>query len=150
MRRATGMAVMALALSAACGRRAEPPPAPAAVAPDNPAIKRFCVRNFERIRGCFDDEAYWDTFVTFYFAGRGGPIDPDAKRRMIGNLKDDVVKLMKDHAFAQNCDAMISNRRLPTPEQIARVRATDGKSCAEFGSQLGWVIFHEGVFHLAR
>jgi len=113
-------------------------------------MKSFCLRNFERIRQCFDDEAYWDTFVTFYFASLHIAVDPDAKRRMVGNLKDDVVKLVKSRGFAQNCDAMLATRRLPTAEQMARVRATDGKSCTAFGTELGLVTFSEGVFHLPR
>jgi hypothetical protein len=148
MRLATVLAIVCLG---ACGRddRAAPPAAAKPATPD-PAMKAYCMRNFERIRQCFDDEAYWDTFVTFYFASLGNAVDPDAKRRMIGNLKDDVVKLKRGNAFAQNCDAMLATRRLPTAQQMARVRATDGKSCAAFGTELGLVTFSEGVFHLPR
>jgi hypothetical protein len=148
-------ATVALVCLCACGQdRAAP--APAAIAPaaapaaPDAAMKAFCLRNFERIRHCFSDDAYWDTFVTFYFASLGVPVDSGAKRRMIGNLKDDIAKLDRGHSFAQNCDAMLATRRLPTAAQMARVRATDGKSCAAFGAELGLVTFSEGVFHLPR
>lgn len=116
----------------------------------DPAIKAFCLRAFARTRQCFHDDAYWDAFVTFYFAARNEPVAPEAKRQMSGNLKDDLVKLERDGAIASNCDVMIARTRLPTEEQMARVRATEGRSCAEFGSRLGWLIFHQGVFHRPR
>ena len=148
-------AMIAILYLGACGRDDRAAPHAAAIVPaaprtPDPAMKSFCLRNFERIRQCFDDEAYWDTFVTFYFASLHIAVDPDAKRRMVGNLKDDVVKLVKSRGFAQNCDAMLTTRRLPTAEQMARVRATDGKSCTAFGTELGLVTFSEGVFHLPR
>ena len=149
-------AILAIICLAACAREDRGTPQAAAIVPaahpttPDPAMKSFCMRNFQRIRQCFDDDAYWDTLVTFYFASLHIPVDADAKRRMVGNLKDDVAKLSKGNAFAQNCDAMLATRRLPTAAQMARVRATDGKSCAAFGTELGLMTFSEGVFHLPR
>jgi hypothetical protein len=128
---------------------AEAPPA-ARARPPQSAEKAFCLRTLSRTSMCLGDDAYWNTLATLYFAASGQPVDDQTKQGFIGDLKDDMVKLRTDRAFDQNCDRMIEGLKLPTPAQMEAVNATEGKSCAEYAAKLGYLIFHEGVFHQPR
>jgi hypothetical protein len=114
-------------------------------------ILGFCVFNLRRTLRCFDDDAYWDTFMThFYATSGGGQADPEQKQRAIGILKDDILKLQREERFVENCENMISTHKLPTEEQMKKVEASYDKSCAEYASALGYMIFHQRVFHDPR
>lgn len=114
-------------------------------------IMGFCVFNLRRTLHCFEDDAYWDTFMTHYYAtSGGGQADPEQKQRAIGILKDDILKLHREKRLVENCENMVSTHKLPTEEQMQRVEASYDKSCAEYASALGFMIFHQRVFHDPR
>lgn len=114
-------------------------------------IMNFCVHNLRRTLRCFDDDAYWDTFMTHYYAtSGGGQADPEQKQRAIGILKDDILTLQREERFVENCENMVSTHKLPTEEQMQRVEASYDKTCAEYASALGLMIFSQRVFHDPR
>ncbi len=144
-----GVAAPGEAEVAAAPSVAAPTPAPGTRGPQS-AVKAFCLRTLGRTSSCLNDDAYWDTLATMYFSASGQPVDDQTKQGFIGNLRDDMVKLRNERAFDQNCDRMIEGQKLPTPAQMAAVTATEGKTCAEYAAKLGFLIFHEGVFHQPR
>ena len=127
---------------------------PAAAAPQpaseasNPAVQTFCEKTLQKVLDCFNDEAFWDTFATTYFAKYPDTSgDPDAKKNWIGMRKDDIVGLKKDGQLAQNCTVMVNGMRNPTDADMAPVTGAMAKSCTDFGAAMGFMLFHKGVFH---
>jgi hypothetical protein len=115
-----------------------------------PEMKAFCVRSMEQIKTCFEDDAFWDAHATAYFAALKQPIEPEAKKRWIGVYKDSFVELVRAHELEQNCDTMLQNGQLPTPQQMDLVDQARKQSCAAFGGALGYVLYSEGAFYKPR
>lgn len=117
----------------------------------NPAAQAFCEKTLQKVLDCFNDEAFWDVFATAYFAKYPDTTgNPDAKKMWIGIRKDDIVGLKKDGQLAQNCTTMVRGMRNPTDADMAPVTAAMAKSCTDFGTAMGFMLFHKGVFHEPR
>jgi hypothetical protein len=113
--------------------------------------RAFCNQTLDKTVTCFDDAAFWDNFATTWFAkypDMSG--NPDAKNAWIGMRKDDIVGLRQDGQLAQNCDIMVRKNRLPTAADMAPVTAAMHQSCSAFGTAMGLMLFHTGVFHMPR
>lgn len=124
---------------------AKPPPAADAEA------TAFCRKTMQKILTCFDDKTFWDNFATTWFAKYPDTTgNPDAKQAWIGMRKDDIVGLKQDQQLDQNCDVMVRGNRLPTADDMRPVTAAMDKSCGDFGTAMGFMLFHTGVFHLPR
>jgi hypothetical protein len=136
--------LVSLALTVACTRPAAKP-----AASDGPAqsLVSFCVQNNVKMMSCLHDDAFWDGFSTLYFAKTGQAVDDAARRHWIGVLKDDLLGLQRANGFEQNCQAALTHNKAPTPRSVATVTAARERPCAEFGTALGYMIFHEGAFH---
>lgn len=116
----------------------------------DPAMHAFCMRSMLQIKKCFEDEAFWDTHATAYFAALKQPIDPERKKQWIGMYKDSFVSLVRAKELEQNCEAMLAQNQLPTQKQMDLVDQAREQSCVAFGGALGYVLYSEGAFYRPR
>ena len=113
--------------------------------------RAFCEKTMQKLLACFDDTTFWDNFSTTWFAKYPDTSgNPDAKKAWIGMRKDDIVGLKKDGQLEQNCDVMVRHNRLPTAADMQPVTAAMAKSCGDFGTAMGFLLFHTGAFHQPR
>jgi hypothetical protein len=127
--------------------------APAAPAPTaiEAEAQTFCEKTMQKVLTCFDDAAFWDVFATTFFAKYPDTTgNPDAKKQWIGMRKDDLVGLKQDKQLAENCTVMVRSSVLPTADDMKTVNAAMAKSCTDFGTAMGFMLFHKGVFHTPR
>ncbi|CAN5910523.1 hypothetical protein BH11MYX3_BH11MYX3_16060 [soil metagenome] len=123
---------------------AEPPAA-------EPKAQAFCEKAMRKALECLNDDGFWDVFATTFLAKYPDPSgNPDSKRAWIGMRKDDIAGLAKDGQVQQNCSVMVRLNRLPTEADMKPVVDAMGKSCTDFGTAMGFLLFHKGVFHLPR
>jgi hypothetical protein len=114
------------------------------------AMHEFCMRSMLQLKKCFDDQTFWDAHATAFFAARKQPVDAGEKAKWIGDYKDSFSTLVRGHELEDNCDTMIAQNQLPTPQQIELVDKARAQSCAAFGGTLGYVLFVEGAFYRSR
>ena len=133
-----------------------PAPAPAPASPSAPSSTTFdpkdmafCQANFGKMLTCFEDDSFWQIFSTMYFAysPQGAQVAEADKQLWIGMRKDDLMSLKADKALEQNCVAMLTHTKGPTAAQRAQVDTARAKSCPDFASAFGGLLFAEGVFH---
>lgn len=111
----------------------------------------FCEKTMQKILACFDDTAFWDNFATTWFAKYPDDTgNPDAKQAWIGMRKDDIAGLRRENALAQNCTVMVERSRLPSAADMKPVEVAMARTCGDFGTAMGFMLFHTGVFHLPR
>ena len=130
-----------------------PPPRPPtqSFTPAEAEAQAFCEKTMQRVLDCFKDDGFWDVFATTFFAKYPDTTgNPDAKKMWIGMRKDDIVGLRQDNQLAQNCTVMVRGTRLPTAEDMQPVVTAMGKSCTDFGTAMGFMLFHKGIFHMPR
>ncbi len=111
----------------------------------------FCVETLQKVYSCFEDATFWDNFATTWFAKYPDTSgNPDAKKEWIGMRKDDLVGVKQDNEIVENCKVMVRLNRLPTAQDIDAVTGAMKKSCSAFGTAMGVMLFHNGVFHEPR
>ena len=118
---------------------------------DTAQAQAFCEKLMHKMLVCFDDAGFWDVLATTYFAKYPDATgNPDAKKAWIGALKDSFVDLKNEQQLAENCSVMVRGLRLPTAADMQAVNESMTKSCTDFGTAMGLLLFHKGVFHMPR
>jgi hypothetical protein len=126
------------------------PTAPAASA-NSSDVQAFCEQTLQKVFTCFEDAGFWDNFATTWFAKYPDTTgNPDAKKEWIGMRKDDLVGVKRDNQIAQNCQVMVRLNKLPTAQDIEAVTGAMKSSCSAYGTAMGVMLFHNGVFHEPR
>ena len=111
----------------------------------------FCEKTMQKMLACFDDASFWDVLATTYFAKYPDTTgNPDSKKMWIGMRKDDLVGLKRENALTENCHVMVTKNQLPTTADIKTVSEAMAKSCTDFGTAMGFMLFHKGAFHAPR
>jgi hypothetical protein len=113
----------------------------------DPQLVRFCAQAYFKMMDCFKDDEFWQVFSTMYFANSKLAVDEDERKQWIGILKEDLLKLHGERAFEKNCEASLQHNKAPSERSIKMVNEARQKSCAEFGSAFGYMVFNEGAFH---
>jgi hypothetical protein len=133
------------AVGNAVGSATAPPPGAEADA------QAFCEKTMQKMLACFEDASFWDVLATTYFAKYPDASgNPDVKKMWIGMRKDDLVGLKRENALGENCHVMVTKNQLPTADDIKTVSDAMAKSCADFGTAMGFMLFHKGAFHTPR
>jgi hypothetical protein len=133
---------------AACSKPADK--APVENGKIDPQLVQFCARNQLKMVNCLNDDQFWDIVSTMYFAKTGQKVGEEERKHWIGVLKDDVLALYRDRAFEKNCATSLEHNKAPSPRSVSTVTAAREKSCAEFASAFGYMVFQEGAFYEAR
>jgi hypothetical protein len=133
---------LTLTLLLACSK-AQKQPEPVKV---DPQLVVFCANNHFKMMDCFKDDQLWDIFATMYFAKHDPTVSDDERKRWIGKHKDDALALFKERGFEKSCEVSLLHNKAPTAKSVANVDAARGKSCAEFASAYGYMVFYEGAF----
>jgi hypothetical protein len=155
-------ALSVIVLVAACSKQAEKQPAeqkPAAVQPAaapgsaaaiDPQLIQFCAQSYFKMMDCFKDEEFWEVFATMYFANTSLAADDVERKHWVGMIKEDLLKLYREHGFEDNCKAALEHNKAPSPRSMKLVNEARAQSCAAFGNAFGYMVFHEGALHLPK
>ena len=138
---------LVLTILLGCSKPAQKPPEPEKV---DLQLVTFCAKNHARTISCFKDDQFWDIFSTMYFAKHNPTVAEEERKAWIGILKDDVLTLYREKGFEKNCEASLLHNKAPSAKSVATVNAAREKSCAEFASAYGHMVFQEGAFSDAK
>lgn len=138
--------ILPLVLAAACSKSADPKPAAVGSASTTNLVT-FCAQCYFKVMDCFKDEQFWQTFSTMYFANTNLAVDEVEREHWIGVMKEDMLKLYKEHGFEQNCQASLEHTKAPSEKDVKAVTAAANTSCAAFASAFGYMVFNEGALH---
>jgi hypothetical protein len=112
----------------------------------DPELLQFCVKNHFKLVNCADDDQLWNEISNRYFAKLGQKVDDEERKHWIGVYKDDLIVLYRDRAFEKDCATSLAHTRPPSPSSVNLVTAAREKSCAEFATAFGNMVFGEGAF----